>query len=246
MHIDSIIPFAFSYKEAVQLFKKHINTRFYVNKAVFKHITDNDVKGFYLNAFVFDYFTSTKYSGVLSYTHRYKNSNGEYETKTAYKNIDGVFEKLYPNITIEASEQVEQSDLITILPYEYASAVDFKEDFMHTCILEYKDKMFSNCTEQAEKVIKKRIENDILKKYNCDAVVRLSTDTKYVDKKYNYCLLSMYRFTTIYKDKKYTAIMNGQTGKVGNLPKNIWRVLITLVIVCDFIVGIVLFVLFFK
>ena len=246
MYIDSIIPFSFSKVEALKKLKTHINTKFYVKKAVFTKATEKDIQGMYINTFVFDLLTDTSYSGVLSYTETYKDKDGKTTSKTSYKTVNGNLEKLYNNITIEANSHIEQQDLLSIMPYEFDSAVDFKEDFMHGYLLEYEDKMFEECFKTAERIVKKYIEKDILNKYHCDNIVRLSANTTYLDNTYNYCLLPIYRVSAIYKDKKYTALINGQSGKIGKMPINVWRVLLTIFLSCGLVVGIILLVLFLK
>ena len=89
------------------------------------------------------------------------------------------------------------------MPYNYNEVVDFKEDFMNGYLLEYENKMFEDCFKTAENIIKKDIERSLLRKHNCDRIVKLSLSTNYLEKKYNYCLLPVYLVSNIYKDKKY-------------------------------------------
>lgn len=229
MKVDSIIPFCFDKTEALQKFKSALKNRFYSNKKLFKNITEQDIQGVYVNAIVFDFDTSSTYSGVLSYTVKEKNSKGEESSKTCYKQVNGIFDKNFKNLTIEANSNIEQKEFEYILPFNYASAVDFQQDFLQGYMLEYKDKMLDACITEAEKVMKKDIERELLKKYNCDHVESLQLTINYTEQKYNYCLLPVYFITA--KDnktnKKHTVVMNGQTGKVGKTPSDKLKVALT-------------------
>lgn len=246
MYIDSIIPFEFSKLEILKKIKSYANNKFYINKSAFKKITENDIAGLYINSFVFDLLTLTSYSGVLSYEESYEDKDGNKKTKTSYKNIEGELDRYYPNITIEANSQIDQDDLVSIMPYNFNLAVDFKEDFMHGYILEYKNKMFEECFKMAEHIVKQRIEKEILKEYNCSKVVKLSINTVYLEKRYNYCLLPVYIASTNYKNKKYTTLVNGQTGKIGKIPLSLGRILLTILLVLGVIAGFVFLAMLFN
>ena len=244
LYVDSIIPFTFTRNEAFHKLKKEIAKRFYANKKIFKNIKEENINGAYVNAFIFDMLTTSEYSGVLSYTKEIEKSNGETENQTCYKTVNGKIDKAFKNITTEANSNLEQSELFQILPFEYASAVEFKEDFMQGYMLEYQDKMFEDCVKIAEKIIRSNLERDILNKYNCDDIVKLTLNTYYNDKKYNYCLLPVYFVNTVHKDKKYQVLINGQTGKFGRIPKDKWRVFFTVLLTCGLIVALIFLFIF--
>ena len=246
LYIDSILPFTFGKADALKKFKTTVNKKFYANKKVFRKINENNVSGIYANAFVFDISTASTYRGVFSYTDTYRTRDGKVETRTHYKNVSGIFDKAYKNITIEANSNIEQAELASIMPFEYGSAVEFKEDFMYGYMLEYKDKMFNSCVATAETIIKEDIKQQLLKKHACTKIEQLTLNTDYIDRRYNYCLLPIYLISSEVKDKRYKVVMNGQTGKVGKLPKDKLRVFLTVIFVCLLVVGAILLFMHFS
>ena len=236
LHIDSIIPFAIDKKKACSSLKSQVRKRFYAHKTIFKNVTEKDFVGTFINAFVFDIVTSSTYTGVFTYEYSSNSSEGS-STETRKKEVSGIFDKTFTNLTIESNTNLNQDELLSVMPFQYASAVEFNSNFMNGYMLEYKDKIFEDCFKVAEKVIKNRIANELLKKHNCDAIEELTLNVGYIDKKYNYCLLPVYFVNADYKDKKYRAIINGQTGKVGNLPTNKWRIFLTILLSCGLIVA---------
>lgn len=244
MYIDSVVPFTFGKADAINKFKKAVATRFYANKKIFKGIEESNVTGLYVNTFVFDFVTSSVYDGVLSYQKTVKDSDGNTHTETVTKNVVGVLEKTFKNLTIEANSNLTQPELLQIMPFEYTSAVDFQQDFVNGYAIEYQDKLFADCVASAERVVKRELEREVLCKYGCDSVITLNIHTDYKDRKYNYCLLPVYMFNSEYKGKRYKALMNGQSGKVGNLPKDKLRVFLTVLFSSLFIVGLCLLIYF--
>lgn len=242
MRIDSIVPFTFGKAEANSKLKAQVRKRFYANKKIFRNITERDIHASYINAVVFDLSTSSTYSGTLSYTVERENAQGEKTKITRTRNVSGVIDKVFNNLTIEANSNLNQQELLAIMPFMYDSAVDFKTEFMNGYMLEYKDRMFDDCFALAEKVVRRRIEKEILRKHKCDEIEDVQLNIGYTDKKYNYCLLPVYFANSIVKDKKYTALINGQTGKVGNLPVNKWRIFLVLLLACGFIVAMIILI----
>lgn len=244
MYIDSVVPFTFGKADAVNKLKKTVAKRFYANKKAFKGITEQNVTGLYVNTFVFDFDTTSTYKGVLRYTRTVKNSDGESKTEVVTKNVTGNLNKIFKNLTIEANSNLNQHELMQIMPFEYMSAVEFQQDFINGYVIEYQDKMFNDCVASAERAIRRELEREILNKHGCDTIVQLDIDTKYNDRKYNYCLLPVYMFNTEYKGTRYKVIMNGQSGQVGKLPTDKLRVFLTILFMSIAIVGIVLLIYF--
>ena len=242
MYIDSIIPFNFDRDEALNLLKTEVKRRSFVRKSITKHLTSEDVSGTYVNAFVFDVSTQSRYSGVFSYTRTYKTQDGETKTETVRKNVSGEFSKLYKNLTIEANSHLEQHDLNTIEPFDYTNAVEFKEDFMNGYMLEYQDKPFDDCFKTAENFIKSDIKRCLLKKHGCDNIISLNLEVNYPERKYNYVLLPVY-FVNYFDEKKnknHKILVNGQTGKVGSLPVNGWKIFFLVFGICAIITALIL------
>lgn len=246
MYIDSIIPFNYSKSEALTILQNTVKNTAFTNKKIFKNTTKKDVNGSYINAFVFDFNTMVTYNGVFSYTVRKKDSEGNVKYETRYKNVNGTHSNVFNNITIEANTNISQGDLMQVMPYDYKNVVDFQDDFMHGYMLEYQENMFDKCFKTAEQHISGRIKNELLKKHRCDNIVKLDMKINYVDRKYNYCLLPLYLVTSNYKDKKYTTVINGQTGKVGKLPKNGLKIFLTILGACGGIVSLILLIVFLS
>lgn len=244
MDIDGIVPFAFNKDDALKVFNHQVSGSFFANKKIFKGLNKEDFKGVYINAFIFDLNTNIDYKGTFSYTESYTNSKGERKTKTVYKHVSGSYNRFFDNLTVEANSNLNQNELMQILPYNYAENVKFDADFTHGYSFEHHNEVFDDCFIKAEDLMKKMISNELLKKYNCDRVVSLDLKINYNDKKYNYCLLPVYFVNKKYKDKTYNVLMNGQSGKLSKLPKSVAKILLVIFMVLGFVAGIVCLAMF--
>ena len=242
--IDAIVPFAFNKDDALKVFNHQVSSNFFANKKIFNGVKKDDIKGVYINAFVFDLNTNIDYKGTFSYTESYKNSKGERKTKTVYKHISGSYNRFFDNLTVEANSNLNQNELMQILPYDYSQNVNFDADFTHGYSFEHHNEVFEDCFLKAEDIMKKTVSKELLKKYNCDRVVSLDLKINYTDKKYNYCLLPVYFVNKKYKEKTYNVLMNGQSGKISNLPKSVAKILLVIFIILGFIAGIICLAMF--
>lgn len=226
-NIDSVVPFSFGKAEALEIFRSKVSRKAFCNKKIFKKMSEKDLVGAYINAFVFDFAVTATYSGVFSYTRTVTDSEGNTTTRTIIKHVNGTHNATFENLTVEANSNFSQADLKSIEPFEYGSAVCFCNDFMNGYMLEYKDSSFNDCLNQAEQIINSKIKTALLRKHNCERIVSIDLSLTYLNKKYNYCLLPVYFFTTTdkKKNKSHKVVMNGQTGKVGKLPLSAGKIL---------------------
>lgn len=249
INVDSIIPFHLTKEQAYRKLRKAINCRLLTDKKAFKNLKIEDVVGVYANTFAFDMNVLCQYSGILQYNEK-DDDNNILETKN--KHVYGMIDEVYKDIVIEANHNLEQHELLSIMPFNYRSAYKFSEDFMQGYELQEQDKPFKECVAMAERFIKEDLKRIILKRHNCDESEALNMNNEYSNKKFNYCLVPIYFVNTVSKykkngieqEKKIKVLINGQTGKVGSLPKNPLKLFLMLFGCCSLIVAIILLIIF--
>lgn len=228
MCIDSIIPFVFGEEEAIKRFKQAVMSRFFADKRILKNINKENVKGVYVNAFVFDCETKTNYSATI--VEQINNKDGS--TKYIRRYVSGNISLPFINVPIEANSQLSQNQFAQILPFNYQQAIEYNNDFMNGYVLEYNDKMFDECVKDVKLLINSKIKQKISNRYLPDQVENLTMKVEYTNEKYNYCLLPVYFFQI--KDEKTNKttqlLMNGQNGEVGKLPNSAMKILLTILI----------------
>ena len=67
MDIDGIVPFEFNKDDALVVFQHKVSGSFFANKKIFKGLKKDDIKGVYINAFIFDINTNIDYKGTFNF-----------------------------------------------------------------------------------------------------------------------------------------------------------------------------------
>ncbi len=242
---DSIIPFKISRKQAEIKFKEQIKGRALAPKKFKQSIKADEIHAYYFPSFIFDANCSSTYSGRLYTTYTVKDKNGFSETKKRHFSINGIKNTNHTNIEIEASSKLSQAELSSVRPYNFNEVKQYTDEFVYGYELECNSSSVKETSNQVKHSIEQKIKSEILISYKHDGVEKLDINTHYDSFKYSYCALPMYRINYTYKDKKYSNVMNGQTGKLGgDYPKSKAKI-ISLVLGILLIVGlpILLFVL---
>lgn len=212
---DGIIPFKFSDEEASALYVKGLKKKWFVPNKFKKAPPVDDIRGVYVPSFGYDADTKSTYRGVLATDHVHRDSNGRSYTTTTYKNISGVHNSLQRDILVETSSKINQTEFEKIKPYAIDKAVEFRQAFIMGYTVEAYENSLEECKMIADEIMKENIKESILSRYSYDRVQSFSLSVEQSNQKYMYYLLPIYKCDYIYKQKKYTTIMNGQTGRVG-------------------------------
>lgn len=203
---DGIIPFKFDKKTAGRQFASQVKKKFFVPRSFKKNLPTDKIRGVYFPAFLFQADTDSNYSGVLveddgDDTHTFK--------------ISGNHSQKHKDIVVEASSKISDYDLIKISPYDFSDGCKYNSNFIKGFSVEYYHEIMDHCINIAHNKIKKEVEQSILGKYTYTRVNSLNINTKYTNERYSYYLLPAYNLEYTYKNQKYIAHINGQTGKIG-------------------------------
>lgn len=212
---DVVVPFEFNKEDAVTIFKKGVASKFFVPSKFKRNLPESNILGVYVPTFCFDMDTFSSYKGVLERTKTVGSGDKRRTVHETFK-ISGTKNLIHRDYVIEASDNINDKQIVSILPYEMKeknylydpnlvrghSAKHYEDDL---------DKCYKVCVSK----IDKEIEKAILSGYKYDRVVSLNVNTDYNNRHYIYRLLPVYNFMFDYNKKTYTVVMNGQTGKVG-------------------------------
>ncbi len=243
---DGILPFRFSDTVASEKYVAGIKKKWFVPNAFKKAPPTENIRGVYIPAFGFDANTSSKYVGTLATDHTHTDSKGRTRTTTTYRKISGVHDDCLKDVLVETSSKINQNEFEKIKPYYVEKAVEFKQGFIMGYTVEAYEDTIETCKKVADELMDEMIKNAILSKYSYDRVTAFSMTTTQSNKKYAYYLLPIYKCDYTYHNKKYTTIMNGQTGKVGGgYPKSPVKITFFVLFILLILVGLGLLYFFF-
>lgn len=231
-HPDGCLPFAFGKEQASQKFAEEIKKKFLVPRAFKKNPRTDSIESIYIPAFSFSSKIDADYAGELYET--YTDSDGDSHTR--HFNVRGTEYADMKDVLVECSDYLTQSELKQIEPYYMNETKKFSQGFVYGYSVEYYNRSVEESAKLAREIMQNRVREQILKRYDHDGVDYLDIKCKYSSSTYSYLLLPTYRVNFKYKNKDYSAVMNGQTGKIGGkLPtspmKIFWIVLMILAII---------------
>jgi ribosomal protein S27AE len=222
---DSIIPFRFGKTKAEELFKNTLKNKWLVSSKFKKAINADEIQAYYFPSFAFDAECSTTYHGMLYNEYTVRDKDGNTKTEKRHFPISGIKNTVHSNLEIEASAKLTQYELNSIRPYNFAEALEYRDEFAFGYGLECYSNSLDETFATAKTLMDQKIKKDILSGYNYDGISTFSMNTSFNNPKYNYCMLPIYRFNYSHKNKQYSNIMNGQTGKLGGkYPKSGFKI----------------------
>lgn len=245
---DSILPFILPRDKALEAGKKWLKRRLYAPTKLKKNFKAEHFKGIYVPSFVFAANTFATYDGQLGedyyVTVRDTKGNSRVETRTRWFNISGSYGKNYSDIVVEASSRLTQSEMEKILPFDTVTSEQYRREYLAGFSAERYNDSLDNSFGTARDIMEADLRASILAQYKYDHVGYLNVSAQYSDIKFNYMLLPVWVCGYKFRDKLYSFLVNGRTGKsTGKTPVSIPKVLFTVlvglgiisVLVCHFL-----------
>lgn len=216
---DLVIPFQLDKKAAQEALKKHLSGKRLLPKVFRSENRIESIQGVYVPFWLFDATANADLHYRATRIHVWSDSRFTY-TQTSHYAVHRAGSIGFSGVPVDGSEKMENALMESIEPYDLSGAVDFQTAYLAGYLADKYDVSAQDTVPRANERIRNTTENafrnTVLGYHTCVPVggsVRLS------DNVIRYALLPVWMLTTVYKGKKYTFAMNGQTGKfVGDLP----------------------------
>lgn len=239
---ESLIPFKISEKSAKQSFKQWIGKRFFAPKAVKSEHQMQRLKGVYIPSWTYDSDTFSTYTGeggTYYYVQetRWVEENGKQVAKT--ENVrkirwwptSGRYTRSFDDIPVPASKQIDRGLMERLEPFDRNELVHYKPEYLSGFFAERYSVGLKEGWAEACEVIDREINDGVVKQINADEVRNLDINTICSNIKFKLTLLPIWVSAFVYKNKTYTFLVNGQTGKVeGKYPLSAIKIILTVLL----------------
>ncbi len=237
---DAVLPFKISKAKASETFKANLRKKWFLPNKFKKNIPLADIGATYISSFNFAYHTYSLYHGIEHYTVTVTR-NGQTHTESRSRPISGHLDYQFDNVVVEASDKLDQYEIMQILPFNFNEGYEYNSGFIKGYNVEYYNLNATQAFEKSKKIADSEIENMIASRYN--SVSNLSVKTNFSNELYNYSLLPVYFVSYKYKDKEYRNLMNGQNGAIGGkLPRSGVKITFTVLLSLLLVIGIPLLI----
>lgn len=244
---DSILPFALSQARAAESGAAWIKKRLFAPAKVKKNFSPDKFNGVYVPSFSFTSASASVYKGRLGeyyYVTVGSGDNKHKERRTRWFDVDGRLDKVFPDMIVESSRQLEQKEMNAILPYDTGAAEEYKRQYVAGFSAERYDSGLNDCFGIAKEQMDVEIRSAVLSRYKYDVVDYLNVNTSYPSVLFHYLLLPLWVCGYKFKEKLYRFIVNGRTGKsTGKYPVSPARVSCAVFLGLAVVAGIVALVL---
>lgn len=249
MKPDSILPFCITRDAAFASGKKWLKKKLFAPTKLKRNFKVEQFKGIYEPAFVFAANTASSYEGKLGedyYVTVRRGKNTYRELRTRWFFVSGGLNKSFDGVTIEAASNIDQAQMNGLLPFDLASAEEYKREYLAGFAAERYNESLDTSYGAAKNVMDDDIRSSILSQYRYDRVGYLNVSTNYFDIKFNYILLPVWVCGYKFRDKLWSFLVNGRSGRAtGKAPLSVPKVLLTVIAVLG-VVGVLIWLFFFS
>lgn len=242
----AVLPFTFGQDKALEYSRVWAKKRIYAPRSFKKNIKAQNLKGVYTPCFTFDSSTFSYYEGRIGQTRTRTVGSGKNrrtQTYVVWRNIRGTFHHRFDDVLITAGTKFDQSKLNSVSPFDTNNARKYEEKYLLGFMAYHYDCELQSCWEKAKGSMDATLRTKILSQYSYDKVAYLNVSTTHSNLSYKYVMLPVYVGAYNFKNKHYNFFVNGSTGKVwGKTPKSVFKIALTIAIVCAIVIGVALLV----
>lgn len=235
---DGLLPFQIDKKDLGQKFGQWMKKK-WLAPGELKNLYQRDqFQGLYIPYWGFDADADCSYTamGGRRRTVHYKDSNGEDKTRveTDWYHTHGRIRHNFKDVKIPASARFKKGLFKGVEPFHFEQLKPYSPDYFSG----YMSENYSIGLEEGHRdavlemrsQLTKMAADDVTRRYDTVKDIRIRAD--FSNETYKYVMLPIYATTYSYKDKKYTVLVNGQTGKFhGEYPKSPVKIAILVVII---------------
>ena len=247
---DSILPFVVTRDAAFENGRKWLKKKLFAPTKLKKNFKVDRFKGIYEPCFVFAANTHSSYEGVLGeyyyVTVRDAKGNSHRERRTRWFSVSGNYAKGYSDIVVEAASNLDQGQIESLLPYDLANAEQYKREYLAGFAAERYNESLDDSFVDAKEIMEDDIRKSILDQYRHDVVGHLNVGTNYSGIRFNYTLLPVWVCGYKFRDKVWSFLVNGRTGKAaGKVPVSVPKAVFTAVLAAG-VIAVLVWLFFFS
>lgn len=216
---DLVIPFKLDKDAAKQKLSSHLKGKFLLPSLFRTENRLKEIRGIYVPFWLYDCEADAQLRCRATRVHTRTTQDYVY-TQTDHYLVSRGGEIGFCQVPADGSAKMDDALMQSLEPFDYSEAVDFQTAYLAGYLADRYDQTAKDCAPQANQRVRKSTVDAFMGTiHGYLTCVPEHTDIRLRQGKITYALLPVWILNTVYKDKRYTFAMNGQTGKfVGDLP----------------------------
>ncbi len=234
---DGLLPFKIDKNDLGQKFSQWMKKK-WLAPGELKNLYQRDqFQGLYIPYWGFDADADCSYTamGGRRRTVHYRDANGHdnMRVETDWYHTHGRIRHDFRDVKVPASERFKKGLFRGIEPFHFEQLMPYSPDYFSGYMSEnYSiglDAGHNDAVASMKKDLTKMAANDVTRRYDTVRDVRIRA--VFQNERYKYVMLPVYATSYSYKDKQYTVLVNGQTGKFhGEYPKSPVKIALLVII----------------
>ncbi|HIS60681.1 MAG TPA: hypothetical protein IAC14_00275 [Candidatus Scybalomonas excrementigallinarum] len=234
---DGVVPFRVDETKLKELFQTWIKKRWFAPSELKRLYQRDKFLGVYVPYWTFDAKSNCSYTGRGGRfrTEHYKDSEGKEHTRTVtdWYYVSGRIEHFFDDVQIPATTRFKEGLFQGIQPFSFHELKSYSKEYLSGYLAEnYSVDLESGHQEalnEMEGELRALAEQEILARYDCADSIHISP--RFSKETYKYVLVPVYSTSYHYKNKQYTVVINGQSGRIkGEYPKSPVKIAIATII----------------
>ena len=243
---DGVIPFKIDKNEVVIKFRTWIKKRWLAPNELKNLYQHGGFQGIYIPYWTFDANVSCDYIGEGGKDREVQckdeDGNDTTKTETDWYPVSGHIDNFFADVQVAASSRYKKGFFNGIQPFNFKEIKSYSPDYISGYMSENYSISLEDGHDDAIGKMKQELNSmagrEIRRSYDHARNIKISP--RFYDETYKHLLLPIYATSYSYKNKNYTVIINGQTGKIqGDYPKSVAKIIV-LIIIGLIIIGLIM------
>lgn len=228
---DLVIPFSINKEKAVEIMRKNMKGKLFLNKAFRDEGHLTEVKGVYVPVWLYSSPADASITYRAVTTDVWFDRDFTY-TKTNHYLLEREGSVTFDKIPVDGSKNMSDELMEALGPYDYSRAVDFQTAYLSGFLADKYDMTSAECKPRAIERAKVSVEKCFNSTTEAFQNVRKeSGHITLTGGDVKYALLPVWLLNTKWKERDYLFCVNGENGKfVGDLPFDTRKGIITFLI----------------
>ena len=243
---SGMLPFIITSDAAQATFKQWIKSRWFLPNAAKNSCLAKGVDGVYRPTWTFDFDTTCHYTGERGeyyyVTETYRDSKGNTHSrrvrKTRWRYASGTVYRFFDDLQVYASNKISRNLQEEVGPWKLLDSVNYNEDIVRGFVEESYDVTLATGLDEAHQKAKALLRDTVKRDIGGDEQRITTMNVIYNKSTYKQLLLPFWSSFYKYKNKNYTYLVNGQTGKGhGDRPWSGWKIFFFVLAIATVVLG---------
>jgi ribosomal protein S27E/DNA-directed RNA polymerase subunit RPC12/RpoP len=249
---EGVLPFSVPQKQATEVIKKWISSRWFAPNALKKFAYQDSINGVYLPFWTYDSNTTSHYSGQRgeyyyeeeSYTETDAQGNQVTKTRqvrrTRWYPASGVVSRWFDDVIVAATKQVSRSRLASLEPWDLDQLKAYEPAYLSGFKAQRYEIDLAGGFEEAKRIMAPAIDSDVRGDIGGDEQTVDRIETSYSGITFKHLLMPVYIGAYRFNQKVYQVMVNARTAEVqGDRPYSFWKILFFVLFLALVIGGII-------